>query len=196
MKLYPLNALLSRMKYIPRWSLMRAVREENLCEHTADCAHIAHMLGLIAQKIYNKDVSAANMAIAALYHDASEILTGDMPTPVKYKSEELKKAYKTLEKNSAKQLCQCAPPEFSQELSDIFLQTNLTDYEKNLVKAADRLCALIKCIEEETSGNKEFLGAKKQQTNALKAMQCPEADYFIENMLPCYKKTLDELVEF
>lgn len=191
--MYTLNALLWRMKYIPRWSLMRSTREENLCEHTADCAHTAHMLALLSKNSFKTDVRPEAVALAALYHDASEILTGDMPTPVKYKSTELKNAYKALEYASAESLCQCAPPAVRDDLYGLLMQTELTDLEKKLLKAADRICAVIKCIEEERSGNREFAGAMQQQMEAIKDMSCPEADYFIKYMLPCYENTLDEL---
>lgn len=191
--MYTLNALLWRMKYIPRWSLMRATREENLCEHTADCAHTAHMLALLSKNNFGTDARPEAVAVASLYHDASEILTGDMPTPVKYKNSELKSAYKALEYASAQSLCQCAPPTVRDELYGLLMQTELSELEKKLLKAADRICALIKCIEEERSGNREFAGAKAQQLLAIKDMHCPEAEYFLEHMLPCYENTLDEL---
>lgn len=193
MKLYSLNALLSRMKYIPRWGLMRASRTETLCEHTADTALLAHMLCCISSNIYGTDVRSEKVAVAALYHDASEILTGDMPTPVKYKNDILKSAYKALELQSAAELATLVPKEMQDEMSTYLLQSELTEKEKSLLKAADRLSALIKCIDEEHSGNKEFIGAKQQQMRALNAMMSDEVVYFIDHMLPCYEYNLDEL---
>ncbi len=193
MKHYAFNALLSRMKYITRWGLMRSSRRENLSEHTADTAIIAHTLCLISAKMYGTDVQSERVAVAALYHDASEILTGDMPTPVKYKNESLKAAYKKLEKNAELSLAELLPEDLKPTMLQYLSRSCLTDKEEQLLKAADRLSALIKCIEEEQSGNREFEGAKKQQLASLKKMQCPEADFFMQNMLPCYKCTLDEL---
>ena len=170
MQFYPFSAMLARMKYISRWGLMRSSRTESLCEHTADTALLAHTLALISVSIYGTQVRCETVCVAALYHDASEILTGDMPTPVKYKTEPLRRA-----------------------LAGYLTGDVLTEKERQLLKAADRLSALVKCMEEESSGNHEFAGAKAQQTAALHAMQCPEAEYFLEHMLPCYAWTLDEL---
>ena len=193
MKHYPLNALLSRMKYIPRWSLMRATRTESLCEHTAETAMLAHMLGALSVHSFGTNVRPETLVVAALYHDASEILTGDMPTPVKYKSEPLRKAYKALEHDASASLATLLPDDAQSSIGAHLRGDVLTEKEAQLLKAADRLSALIKCIEEEQSGNREFAGAKAQQTEALHAMQCPEAEYFMEHMLPCYTWTLDEL---
>lgn len=192
-KKYALNALLARMRYITRWGLMRSARAENLSEHTADAAMLAHMLGLLAPQCSGEAVRAETLAVAALYHDASEILTGDMPTPVKYKNDTLRTAYKALEKSATETLASLAPEPLQSTMHGYLCGEVLTQKEKQLLKAADRLSALIKCIEEEQSGNKEFAGAKHQQEQALHAMQCPEAEYFIEHMLPCYHSTLDEL---
>ena len=193
MKLYAFNALLARMKYITRWGLMRSARSESLSEHTADAAILAHTLALVSVKIFGTNVRPETVAVATLYHDASEILTGDMPTPVKYKNEALRTAYKALEKNAADSLAALLPSELQPELKGYLREDVLSEKEAQLLKAADRLSALIKCIDEEQSGNREFTGAKAQQTAALKAMQCPEADYFMQYMLPCYAWTLDEL---
>ena len=193
MKTYAFNALLARMKYITRWGLMRSARSESLSEHTADAAILAHTLALLSVKMFGTNVRPETIAVATLYHDASEIITGDMPTPVKYKNETLRKAYKTLEKSAADSLSLLLPEELQSELRAYLREDILTEKEAQLLKAADRLSALIKCIDEEQSGNREFAGAKAQQSAALKAMNCPEADYFMQHMLPCYTWTLDEL---
>lgn len=191
---YALSALLARMKYIARWGLMRQSRQETLSEHTADAALLAHMLGLLARDMLNQpDVRPDTLAVAALYHDASEILTGDMPTPVKYKNNELKTAYKALERQSAESLATLAPMPLRPTLEGMLTGDGLSEEEKVLLKAADRLSALIKCMEEESSGNQEFDSAKRQQLRALKEMQCPAADYFIAHYLPSYSLDLDEL---
>ena len=187
MKTYSFNALVSRMKYIRRWSLMHASRTESLSEHAADTAILAHTLCLIAQKITGTPVRPETVAVAALYHDAQEILTGDMPTPVKYKNERLRKAYKALEDESAAALLGYLPAQLRGEMAGYVTGSLLTEAEAKLLKAADRLSALIKCTEEVQAGNREFAAA------LLKEMHCPEADYFIVHMLPCYAQPLDEL---
>lgn len=193
MKTYSFNALVSRMKYIRRWSLMHASRTESLSEHAADTAILAHTLCLIAQKITGTPVRPETVAVAALYHDAQEILTGDMPTPVKYKNERLRKAYKALEDESAAALLGYLPAQLRGEMAGYVTGSLLTEAEAKLLKAADRLSALIKCTEEVQAGNREFAAALTQQRAALKEMYCPEADYFIVHMLPCYAQPLDEL---
>ena len=193
MKIYSFNALVSRMKYIRRWSLMHASRTESLSEHAADTAILAHTLCLIAQHITGTPVRPETVAVAALYHDAQEILTGDMPTPVKYKNERLRKAYKALEDESAAALLGYLPPQLRGEMAGYVTGSLLTEEEARLLKAADRLSALIKCTEEVQAGNREFAAALTQQRAALKEMNCPEADYFIVHMLPCYAQPLDEL---
>ncbi len=193
MKIYSFNALVSRMKYIRRWSLMHASRTESLSEHAADTAILAHTLCLIAQHITGTPVRPETVAVAALYHDAQEILTGDMPTPVKYKNERLRKAYKALEDESAAALLGYLPPQLRGEMAGYVTGSLLTEEEAKLLKAADRLSALIKCTEEVQAGNREFAAALTQQRAALKEMNCPEADYFIVHMLPCYAQPLDEL---
>lgn len=193
MKTYPFNALVSRMKYIRRWSLMHAARPETLSEHTAETAILAHTLCLIAQQVTGTPVRAETVAVAALYHDAPEIMTGDMPTPVKYKNERLRSAYKALEAESANQMLELLPPALRPAMGGYLTGRALTEAEQRLLKAADRLSALIKCTEEVQAGNREFASALEQQKAALAAMHCPEADYFLERMMPCYAQTLDEL---
>lgn len=193
---YAFCALLSRMKYINRWGLMRSTRVENLSEHTAETAIIAHILGLIARDILGKeDVRPEALAVAALYHDASEILTGDMPTPVKYKNDTLKTAYKELEKQSAAALAGLLPPQLQGTLQPLLTGEALSDEEAAILKAADRLSALIKCMEEESSGNTEFASAKKQQMAQLQQMNNAPANYFIQHFLTCYAQNLDELTQ-
>lgn len=193
MKTYPFNALVSRMKYIRRWSLMHAARPETLSEHTAETAILAHTLCLIAKEVTGTPVRPETVAVAALYHDAPEIMTGDMPTPVKYKNERLRSAYKALEEESARQMADLLPPALRPEMTGYLTGRCLSDAEKRILKAADRLSALIKCTEEVQAGNREFAAALTQQRAALKEMNCPEADYFIVHMLPCYAQPLDEL---
>ena len=191
--LYPFSALLARMKYITRWSLMHSARPESLSEHTTDTAHIAHMLCLIAGQYTGTPCRPEVVAVAALYHDASEIITGDMPTPVKYKNETLRRAYKQLEKESALSMCQLLPAELQPAMTGYLTGDILTPAEARILKAADRLSAVVKCMEEANAGNREFQAALIQQTAALHDMACPEADWFMQHCLPCYAQTLDAL---
>ncbi len=195
MKTYPLSALLGRMKYITRWSLMRNGRPETLSEHTADTALLAHTLCLIAKHCTGTGAALRPevVATAALYHDAPEILTGDMPTPVKYKNDALRSAYKAVERESARVMASLQPEELRAETEAYLTGSVLNDAERRVLKAADRLSAIIKCIEEGQGGNREFEAAREQQMAALHALECPEAEYFIEHMLPCYAQNLDEL---
>ena len=191
--LYPFSALLARMKYITRWSLMHSTRAESLSEHTCDTALLAHMLCLIARRYTGTPCRPKTVAVAALYHDAPEIITGDMPTPVKYANHALRDAYKALEAESVRSMTGLLPEELSEEIFPFISGELLTAEEKRLLKAADRLSALIKCTEEQRSGNHEFDAALTQQKAALEAMHCPEADWFMAHCLPCYTQNLDEL---
>ena len=191
--LYPFSALLARMKYITRWSLMHSTRAESLSEHTCDTALLAHMLCLIARRYTGTPCRPKTVAVATLYHDAPEIITGDMPTPVKYANHALRDAYKALEAESVRSMTGLLPEELGEEISPFISGELLTAEEKRLLKAADRLSALIKCMEEQRSGNHEFDAAFAQQKAALEAMHCPEADWFMAHCLPCYTQNLDEL---
>ena len=191
--LYPFSALLARMKYITRWSLMHSTRAESLSEHTCDTALLAHMLCLIARRYTGTPCRPKTVAVAALYHDAPEIITGDMPTPVKYANAALRDAYKALEAESVRSMTGLLPEELGEEISPFISGELLTAEEKRLLKAADRLSALIKCMGGQRSGNHEFDAAFAQQKVALEAMHCPEADWFMAHCLPCYTQNLDEL---
>ena len=191
--LYPFSALLARMKYITRWSLMHSTRAESLSEHTCDTALLAHMLCLIARQYTGTPCRPKTVAVAALYHYAPEIITGDLPTPVKYRNPALRDAYKALESESVRSMTGLLPETLSEEVFPFISGELLTAEEKRLLKAADRLSALIKCMEEQRSGNHEFDAALAQQKAALEAMHCPEADWFMEHCLPCYTQNLDEL---
>lgn len=196
MKLYSFSALLARMKYITRWSLMHSSRPESLSEHTADTALLAHTLCLISTNLFGtqeSEVRPEKVTVAALYHDAPEILTGDLPTPVKYKSQRMQAAYKALEKESEEEMLGLLPPELRSDIGKYLQGTVLTEKERQLLKAADRLSALIKCLEEGHSGNREFDAALNEQRYALHGMHCAEAEYFVQHMLPCYTLNLDEL---
>ncbi len=193
--LYPFNALLARMKYITRWSLMHSSRPESLSEHTADTALLVHTLCLIAKQYTDTPCRPEVVATAALYHDAPEILTGDLPTPVKYKNERVRKAYDALESESTAEMLALLPEQLRGEIAPYVTGDILTEAEHRLLKAADRLSALIKCTEECNAGNKEFSAALAQQKEGLHAMQCPEADWFLTHCMPCYTQNLDDLTK-
>ena len=186
-------AYIARMRYITRWALMRNTFSENVQEHSHMVAVLAHALAVIRNRVYGGQIDAGQVAAAALYHDASEIITGDMPTPVKYSSPGLRDAYKALEAESVDSMTRLLPPELAEEVSPFITGSLLTAEEKRLLKAADRLSALIKCMEEQRSGNHEFDAALRQQREALEGMHCPEADWFMAHCLPCFTQNLDEL---
>lgn len=193
--MYNFNALFSRTKYIPRWSLMRQSRPEYVAEHTAEVMQLAHTLAEIANAKFNKNVDVQKIVMSALYHDISEILTGDMPTPVKYNDDILKNAYKDMEKKALSRLCDTLDPDIRQNISQFINTDQLSDSEKAILKAADKISALIKCIEEKRSGNSEFLMAQQSIYEHLLAMNLQEVNYFIHNMLPAYELCLDELAK-
>ncbi|MBR2669430.1 MAG: 5'-deoxynucleotidase [Solobacterium sp.] len=187
-------AVLSRMKYIERWALMRNARHENLSEHSLEVAMIAHALCVIGNARFQRDLNADRAAVKALYHDAGEIITGDMPTPVKYYNESIRKAYHQVEDDAEQQLLGQLPEDLQEEYQDIFARDEQLDL---YIKAADKLSALIKCIEERSAGNTEFITAEKSTREALIRMTegLPEITVFMEEFLPSYGKTLDELLE-
>lgn len=192
-------ALLSRMKYIHRWALMRNAREENLSEHCLEVGILTHALCLIGNKKLNKKLSVDRAVLRALYHDAAEILTGDMPTPVKYRREELKTAYKKVEKEAEERLLSTLPDYLEEEYKKVFFpeEEENAAYENKLIKAADKLSALIKCEEELRSGNQEFATAAASTRRKIEEMaeELTELKIFMEDFLPAYGKTLDELTE-
>ncbi len=182
-------ALLSRMKNIYRWNLMRNTRRESLSEHSFEVALIAHALAVIGNKRLGKNLNADRCASAALFHDTSEILTGDMPTPVKYYNPEIKEAYKKVESVAEEKLLSMLPNDIKEEIAPLY---SPEDDIKKIIKAADRISALIKCIEETAMGNKEFSAAKQSILDSIKEMKLTEADIFIEEFLESYSLTLDE----
>lgn len=195
---YTFFATISRMKYIERWALMRNSRPENLSEHAVEVSMIAHALCVIGNVRYGRKLDGEKAALIGIYHDASEIITGDMPTPVKYFNSEITGAYKSLEHSAENSLLERLPDDLRPAFKDIFHSETEDEEEKymrKLVKAADKLSALIKCIEEENSGNREFATAKRSTLKALEEMRgkYPEVKDFMDEFLPSYGKTLDEL---
>ncbi len=186
-------AMISRMKFIERWALMRNSRQENLSEHSLEVSMLAHALAVISNKRLGNSLDVEKVALIGIYHDASEIITGDMPTPIKYFNENIQGAYKEVEKHAAKRLYSMLPEYMQKSYEDILFSSETDSYLWRLVKAADKLSALIKCIEEEKAGNTEFISAKKSIRKLIDDMKLEEVDIFIEEFLPAYSKTLDEL---
>lgn len=196
-------AMLDRMQYIERWALMRNSRTENIKEHSFDVAVIAHCLTVLHNN-FEKDTDGAilpdpyKVQAYALYHDCTEILTGDLPTPIKYRNQEITKAYKEVESEAAASLVELLPedPEMRAKYLDLLAPGNATEEEKyihKLVKAADKISAYIKCLREESSGNAEFSAAKESTGRLIREMNMPEAQYFMDHFVPSYGYTLDRI---
>ncbi|MBQ2053934.1 MAG: 5'-deoxynucleotidase [Eubacterium sp.] len=194
---YNFFATISRMKYIDRWALMRNSRNETLSEHSLEVAMIAHALAVIGNVRYDRNLDENSAALIGLYHDSSEIITGDMPTPVKYYNPEIKEAYKEVEKIAEYKLLQKLPSDLRPAFEKIYKTDNTAEdhYLRRLVKAADKISAYIKCIEEEKAGNTEFKTAKASIGKSLDKLseELPEVKDFVDEFLPPYGKTLDEL---
>lgn len=184
-------AFISRMRYIARWGLMRNTVQENVQEHSHMVAVFAHALAVIRRDVFGREIDPGLVSAVALYHDASEIFTGDLPTPVKYHNPEIQAAYKKVEAGAAKRLLSLLPPELHPSYEMLLSETGTEIYE--LVKAADKLSAYVKCLEELKAGNLEFQAAEKQTLAALQALTLPELSYFMEQFLPAFSLTLDEL---
>ncbi len=185
-------ALLGRMRYITRWGLMRNSFSENIQEHSYQVAVLSHALALIRRDILKLEGPEPDRcAVAALYHDASEILTGDLPTPIKYYNSTIKDAYKQVERIASNQLLSMLPPQLRESYEHLILEDD--QVVEPIVKAADKLSAYIKCVEEQKAGNLEFESAASQTMQAMHAMQRPELEWFIDNCLPAFGRNLDEL---
>lgn len=193
-------ALVSRMRYIERWALMRSARPENLSEHALEVAAIAHMLCVIGNARFGRALDAERAALVAIYHDASEIITGDMPTPVKYHDGDIRDAYKAVERNAEDRLLATLPDDLRPAFESVFRPTEGAGedelYLRRLVKAADKISALIKCVDELHAGNAEFSSAERTCRTAVEDMasELPEVADFVREFLPSYGATLDELL--
>lgn len=191
--MYHFYAILSRMKLISRWGLMRNTHSENLCEHSFETAVISHALAVLRNTRFGGNVNPERAALLALFHDATEIITGDMPTPVKYYNPQLRSAYREVETAARKRLLALLPPDVKPEYESVFCAQAPGDEELlALVKAADKISAVIKCVEEKGMGNTEFTRAEAALRGALEQMHLPEADCFLREFLPSYSLTLDE----
>ena len=185
-------AFLSRMKYIKRWSLMRSIREENIMEHSLEVSILAHALAVIKNKMFGANVNVEKVVLLAQYHEVGEVITGDLPTPIKYFNPEIKSAYKDLEKWASNKILDTLPQEIKNEYSSYILPDEESE-EYKIVKGADRLSAYLKCVEEVKSGNSEFKKAKQTILSDLKKLKREEIDYYLKEFAPAYELTLDEL---
>lgn len=185
-------AYMNRMKYIERWSLMRSTRKENVMEHSEQVAMFAHAIALIGNKLYGKSYDANRIGMIAVYHETSEVITGDLPTPIKYFNPDIKTAYKALERSSSEKLIDMLPEELKEEYRSLILDPKPEEHK--IMKCADKLSAYVECVEELKAGNREFAKAEKSLKKELEAYSdLPECRYFIENFLPSFDLTLDEL---
>lgn len=193
--MYSFYAMMSRIKYINRWGLMNNTRNENLSEHSLEVAIIAHALGVINQKRFGGDISPERLAVLAIFHDASEIITGDLPTPVKYNNDTIKNAYKDIEEQAQKQLLKMLPTDIAEEYQSILCADESEAKLWKYIKAADKISALIKCTEELIMGNREFIKAQQTTLKAIENIDLPEVKVFMEELFPAYELTLDEQEE-
>lgn len=185
-------AHMARMKLIQRWPLMRSTEQENVAEHSLQVAMVAHALAVIKNTFYKGQLDPAKAAMQALFHDASEVLTGDLPTPVKYYNEQMARAYKEIENNAEQSLVKMLPNELQAVYAPL-LSAHADDEYTHLVKSADLLCAYLKCVEELSGGNQEFAAAKQRLINMLEARMNEEVRYFIEVFVPSFSLSLDEI---
>jgi 5'-deoxynucleotidase len=189
---YSFFAFLSRMRHIYRWSLMRNVNRENIMEHSLQVAMIAHGLAVINNRIFNGNANPEKTALYAIYHDSNETITGDLPTPIKYHNPGIQTSYKALEEISKSKLLSLLPEPLKEDYREV-LFFDETSLEGRLVKAADRICAYIKCIEESKAGNGEFKKAQQSILKRIKNIKLPEVDYFMRHFMDNFSLTLDEL---
>ena len=185
-------AYMDRMKFIKRWQLMRSVRDENIMEHSHSVAMLTHALCIIENKVFGGSVDTEKAVLYALYHEVSEVMTGDLPTPVKYFNNSIHGEYEKLEVLAVEKIANTLPEEMKGELYP-YLQADKNSPEYKFVKAADRLSAYIKCLEELRSRNEEFRRAEKSVGDSLRNMKMPAVDYFFEHFIPAFSLTLDEL---
>lgn len=186
-------AMLSRMKYINRWALMRNTHTENISEHSQEVAMIAHCLAVIHNKHFGGNINEERVALLGIYHDAPEIITGDMPTPVKYYSTQIHEAFNKVEDDACNALLNMLPDEMLESYKPFFFKTEEDAELWKYVKAADKICAYTKCLEETKAGNGDFVKAAKANLKAVNEIDMPEVKYFMEEFLPSYSLTLDEM---
>jgi len=181
------------MRFIRRWGLMHNTYPENIQEHALRVAVIAHALAIIRNRLFHGCINAERTAVMALYHDASEVFTGDLPAPVKYFNPQIKAAYKALEATAARRLFEMLPETMQRDYEPLFLPADADAAHHELISAADKLCAYLKCLEEIAAGNQEFSKAEKALRATVEGLALPEVRYFLETFVPSFKLTLDEL---
>ncbi|MBE7086205.1 MAG: 5'-deoxynucleotidase [Clostridiales bacterium] len=189
---YDFYAYMERMKYIKRWQLMRSVREENIMEHSQSVALFSHALVTIHNEVFGGKADVLKTVLYAMYHETAEVMTGDLPTPIKYYNRSIQGAYKELERNAAEKIVNTLPEAIRGEIAP-FVLADEDSAEYRLVKAADRLAAYVKCLEELRSGNGEFAKAKKSIEEDLHSRNMPEIEYFFQHFISSLKLTLDDL---
>ncbi len=183
-------ALLFQMKNITRWGLMYNTRKENLSEHSAECAIISHALAIIGNRHFGKKLDPLRVLSAALFHDMNEVLTGDLPTPIKYYNDSIKNSYKEIERISQDKMLSLLDEETAEEYAALL---TLSPEEERIIKGADKLCAYIKCLKETERGNREFSSALSYNKIALEELKMPEVDFFLENYIDSFTKNIDEV---
>lgn len=186
-------AIMSRMKYIDRWALMRNTENENVSEHSLETAVIAHALAVMSNKRFGGNVNPERAALLAIFHDVHEVITGDMPTPIKYYSSEIRSAYAEVESAAEQKLIAMLPEDLQGEYAPLISHSAEDSELLLIVKCADKLSALIKCIEEEKAGNREFSAARTSTEQAIREMNLPEGIEFLEKFIPPFELPLDEL---
>ncbi len=191
--MYHFFSYMARMKHIKRWGLMRNTREENIQEHSLQTAMIAHALALIKNRVYGGCVDAERALALAVYHETGEVITGDLATPIKYFNPEIKTAYKQIERLAEEKLVDMLPDVLRPDYEALILDREADAELYAIVKAADKICAYLKCVEELSAGNSEFAKAKKAIEKAIRQMERPEVDYFMKTFVPSFELTLDEM---
>jgi 5'-deoxynucleotidase len=186
-------AYLSRMRFIRRWGLMHSTHTENIQEHSLRVAMIAHALAVIRNRLFGGTLDAERLAVRAMYHDASEVLTGDLPRPVKYFNPEIETSYRRIEAVARAQLLRMVPAPLQADYEPLLGADRQAEGDDALIKAADKLCAYLKCLEEITAGNREFAEAEKTLRRTIEASDLPEVRYFVETFVPSFRLTLDDL---
>ncbi len=186
-------AYLSRMRFIRRWGLMHSTQTENIQEHSLRVAMIAHALAIIRNRLFGGAVSPERVAVLGMYHDAGEVLTGDLPRPVKYFNPEIEASYRRIETVARDKLLGMVPDPLRGDYGGLLHQTSTTPDEHALVTAADKLCAYMKCLEEVTAGNREFGQAEQTLRHTIEAIDLPEVRYFVATFVPSFRLTLDDL---
>lgn len=186
-------AHLARMKLIQRWPLMRSVSSENISEHSLQVAFVAHALALIKNKKFDGKLNPEHIALIGMYHDTSEVLTGDLPTPVKYYNPDIAQEYKKIEAAAEQRLLSMLPEEFQDDFAPFLISGTASKEEQNIVKQADTICAYLKCLEELSAGNHEYEQAKRRLEETLEQRKSPEMDYFLTTFAPSFELSLDEI---